>query len=139
MADVTTGDDDGLHRRQLPALVGSDCLTVAVDPHLSFHCDCICCIRLRRRCTTGLSFSRNQEEATADQTIESIFQLTEMIGAAIIPGNPITNLYFTLYGSNVIAKARSLTQDLKLGREFHFCHFCKIRTKLGLIGFFQYL
>lgn len=40
-----------------------------------------------------------------------------MLGAALSPGNPQANLYFTLYGSNTVGQARGLTEDLKLGRK----------------------
>jgi hypothetical protein len=43
-------------------------------------------------------------------------QLAQMLGAALVPGNPQANLYFTLYGSNTVNQARGLAQDLKLGR-----------------------
>lgn len=41
-------------------------------------------------------------------------QLLKMLGAAMIPGNPQANMYFTLYGSNTLDQARGLIRDLKM-------------------------
>ncbi|KAL8280305.1 hypothetical protein RQP46_007222 [Phenoliferia psychrophenolica] len=43
-------------------------------------------------------------------------QLSQMLGAALVPGNSQANLYFTLYGSNTVIQARGLARDLKLGQ-----------------------
>ena len=32
----------------------------------------------------------------------------------MIPGSPQTNMYFTLYGYNVVEQARGLIRDLKM-------------------------
>lgn len=37
-----------------------------------------------------------------------------MVGAAMIPGNPQANMYFTLYGYNTLDQARGLIRDLKM-------------------------
>ncbi|KAK4052815.1 hypothetical protein OIV83_002102 [Microbotryomycetes sp. JL201] len=43
-------------------------------------------------------------------------QLSQMLGAALVPGNSQANMYFTLYGSNTVSQARGLTRDLKMGQ-----------------------
>jgi hypothetical protein len=42
--------------------------------------------------------------------------LVQILGAAIYPGNPQANMYFTLYGYNSIEQARGLIRDLKMGQ-----------------------
>jgi len=42
--------------------------------------------------------------------------LVQIIGAAILPGSPQTNMYFTLYGYNTVLQARGLIRDLKMGQ-----------------------
>ncbi|KAG6917369.1 hypothetical protein DXG01_002834 [Tephrocybe rancida] len=42
--------------------------------------------------------------------------LVQMLGAAMIPGNPQANMYFTLYGFNTLDQARGLIRDLKMGQ-----------------------
>ncbi|KAL5526996.1 hypothetical protein ACEPAF_8725 [Sanghuangporus sanghuang] len=42
--------------------------------------------------------------------------LVQMIGGAIIPGNPQANMYFSLYGYNTLLQARGLIRDLKMGQ-----------------------
>ena len=37
-----------------------------------------------------------------------------MLGAALIPGSPQANMYFTLYGYNTLDQARGIIRDLKL-------------------------
>ncbi|KAF8663701.1 hypothetical protein AX16_000876 [Volvariella volvacea WC 439] len=46
----------------------------------------------------------------------NIQNLVQMIGAAMIPGNPQANMYFTLYGYNTLDQARGLIRDLKMGQ-----------------------
>lgn len=46
----------------------------------------------------------------------NIQNLVQMLGAAMIPGNPQANMYFTLYGYNTLEQARGLTRDLKMGQ-----------------------
>lgn len=43
-------------------------------------------------------------------------QLAQMLGAALIPGKPQANMYFTMYGSNTVLQARGLIRDLKMGQ-----------------------
>jgi OPT family oligopeptide transporter len=42
--------------------------------------------------------------------------LIQILGAAILPGNPQANMYFTLYGYNTVDQARGLIRDLKMGQ-----------------------
>ncbi|KAF9456897.1 peptide transporter MTD1 [Collybia nuda] len=42
--------------------------------------------------------------------------LVQILGAAMIPGNPQANMYFTLYGYNTLEQARGLIRDLKMGQ-----------------------
>lgn len=46
----------------------------------------------------------------------SIENLVQMLGGAIIPGKPVANMYFTLYGYNTLLQSLALLQDLKLGQ-----------------------
>ncbi|KAF9462816.1 peptide transporter MTD1 [Collybia nuda] len=46
----------------------------------------------------------------------NIQNLVQMLGAAMIPGNPQANMYFTLYGFNTLDQARGLIRDLKMGQ-----------------------
>ncbi|KAH8917353.1 OPT oligopeptide transporter [Atractiella rhizophila] len=46
----------------------------------------------------------------------SIQNLVQMVGGAIIPGKPVANMYFTLYGFNTVTQAYGLLRDLKLGQ-----------------------
>ena len=40
----------------------------------------------------------------------------QMLGAALVPGNPHANMYFTLYAYNSTEQGRSMTRDLKMGQ-----------------------
>ena len=42
--------------------------------------------------------------------------IIQMIGAYLEPGNPLTNMYFTLFGYNTVGQGLVLLQDLKLGQ-----------------------
>lgn len=46
----------------------------------------------------------------------NIQHLVQMLGAAMIPGSPQANMYFTLYGYNTLDQARGLIRDLKMGQ-----------------------
>lgn len=39
-----------------------------------------------------------------------------MVGGALIPGKPVANMYFTMYGYNPVLQALTLLRDLKLVR-----------------------
>ncbi|GAA5835259.1 hypothetical protein JCM11251_006662 [Rhodosporidiobolus azoricus] len=43
-------------------------------------------------------------------------QLSQMLGAALVPGNSQANMYFTLYGYNSSAQGLSLARDLKMAQ-----------------------
>ncbi|KAI8829648.1 peptide transporter MTD1 [Chytriomyces cf. hyalinus JEL632] len=45
--------------------------------------------------------------------VQTIIQL---IGGFIKPGNPVSNMYFTLYGYNATSQANAMLADLKLGQ-----------------------
>ncbi|RDX43336.1 OPT oligopeptide transporter [Lentinus brumalis] len=42
--------------------------------------------------------------------------LVQMVGGAMVPGRPVANMYFTLYGFNTYSLTLSLLRDLKLGQ-----------------------
>ncbi|KAI0089664.1 OPT oligopeptide transporter [Irpex rosettiformis] len=46
----------------------------------------------------------------------SIENLVQIVGGAIIPGRPVANMYFTLYGWNTVTQSLALLGDLKLGQ-----------------------
>ncbi|KAJ7874394.1 OPT oligopeptide transporter [Mycena leptocephala] len=46
----------------------------------------------------------------------SIENLVQMLGGALVPGKPVANMYFTMYGYQSVVQAYSLTNDLKIGQ-----------------------
>lgn len=46
----------------------------------------------------------------------SIENLIQMLGAALVPGKPVANMYFTVYGWNPVTQALYLSRDLKIGQ-----------------------
>ncbi|KAI0797406.1 OPT oligopeptide transporter [Irpex lacteus] len=46
----------------------------------------------------------------------SIENLVQIVGGAVIPGKPVANMYFTLYGWNTVTQSLALLGDLKLGQ-----------------------
>ncbi|KAJ6610636.1 OPT oligopeptide transporter [Mycena sp. CBHHK59/15] len=46
----------------------------------------------------------------------SIENLVQMLGGALVPGKPVANMYFTMYGYQSVVQAYSLTGDLKIGQ-----------------------
>ncbi|KAF5365456.1 hypothetical protein D9758_010828 [Tetrapyrgos nigripes] len=46
----------------------------------------------------------------------NIQNLMQMLGGALVPGKPVANMYFTLYGENPILQALALLGDLKMGQ-----------------------
>ncbi|KAF7964488.1 hypothetical protein HWV62_6985, partial [Athelia sp. TMB] len=46
----------------------------------------------------------------------SIENLVQMVGGAIMPGKPVANMYFTLYGYQTYTLTLNLLRDLKLGQ-----------------------
>jgi OPT oligopeptide transporter protein len=52
---------------------------------------------------------------TCFSTTEMLIR-SQMLGGALIPGKPVANMYFTMYGYNPVLQALALLQDLKLVR-----------------------
>ncbi|KAJ7070868.1 OPT oligopeptide transporter [Mycena amicta] len=42
--------------------------------------------------------------------------IARMLGAGLLPGKPIANMYFTLFAYNTTEQGRSMTRDLKMGQ-----------------------
>jgi len=42
--------------------------------------------------------------------------MVQMLGGALVPGKPVANMYFTMYGFNPVTQALNLLRDLKLGQ-----------------------
>ncbi|KAF9262064.1 OPT oligopeptide transporter [Marasmius fiardii PR-910] len=42
--------------------------------------------------------------------------IARMLGAALVPGKPHANMYFTMYGYNSTEQGRSMVRDLKIGQ-----------------------
>lgn len=61
-----------------------------------------------------------------------IAPLVQMLGGYIQPGNPVANMYFTLYGYNSMVQGNLLSQDLKLAQ---YCHLApKIAFTMQISG-----
>lgn len=61
-----------------------------------------------------------------------------MIGAYILPGMPLSSLYFGMYGFNSLYQAKFMLKDLKLGQYVHLAPRCVfivqiIGTSLGCV------
>jgi len=54
----------------------------------------------------------------------SIEVMIQMLGGALVPGKPVANMYFTVYGYNPVVQALALLKDLKLGQ------YCKIPPRV---------
>lgn len=48
--------------------------------------------------------------------VPNVQNLVQMVGSAVMPGNPQANMYFTLYGYNTLDQGRGLIRDLKMGQ-----------------------
>lgn len=48
--------------------------------------------------------------------LPSTQDMVQMVGGALIPGKPVANMYFTMYGYNPVLQALTLLRDLKLGQ-----------------------
>ncbi|KAK7038375.1 OPT oligopeptide transporter [Favolaschia claudopus] len=46
----------------------------------------------------------------------SIENMIQMLGGALIPGKPVANMYFTMYGYQPVVQAYTLCGDLKIGQ-----------------------
>ncbi|KAJ3142506.1 hypothetical protein HK100_002572 [Physocladia obscura] len=45
-----------------------------------------------------------------------VSNLVQMLGGFLKPGNPVANMYFTLFGSNAVSQATNMLADLKMGQ-----------------------
>lgn len=50
--------------------------------------------------------------------------LIQMIGAYLLPGHPLANLYFATFGNNSLVQAKHMLKDLKLGQYLHLAPKC---------------
>jgi OPT family oligopeptide transporter len=50
--------------------------------------------------------------------------LIQMIGAYMLPGHPLANLYFATFGNNSLVQAKHMLKDLKLGQYVHLAPKC---------------
>jgi hypothetical protein len=50
--------------------------------------------------------------------------LIQMIGAYLLPGRPLANLYFATFGYNSLYQAKNMLKDLKLGQYVHLAPRC---------------
>ncbi|KAF8155420.1 oligopeptide transporter [Crassisporium funariophilum] len=46
----------------------------------------------------------------------SVENMVQMLGGALVPGKPVANMYFTMYGFNPVTQSLNLLRDLKLGQ-----------------------
>jgi len=62
--------------------------------------------------------------------------LIQMIGAYMVPGRPVANMYFGMFGFNTLAQTKHLLKDLKLGQYVHLAPRCTFTMQLfgSLIG-----
>jgi hypothetical protein len=62
--------------------------------------------------------------------------LIQMIGAYLVPGRPLANMYFGMFGFNSLAQTQHLLKDLKLGQYFHLAPRCTFTMQLfgSLLG-----
>jgi OPT family oligopeptide transporter len=56
--------------------------------------------------------------------------LIQLIGAYLIPGKPVANMYFATYGFNSLYQAKFLLRDLKLGQYTHLPPRCTFTTQM---------
>ncbi|KAH9478936.1 Oligopeptide transporter 3 [Psilocybe cubensis] len=54
----------------------------------------------------------------------SIENMVQMLGGALVPGKPVANMYFTMYGYNPVVQSLNLLRDLKLGQ------YCKLPPRV---------
>jgi OPT family oligopeptide transporter len=66
----------------------------------------------------------------------SVQPLIQMIGAYLIPGRPLANMYFAVFGYNSLAQAQHMLKDLKLGQYVHLAPKCTFTMQIfgTLIG-----
>lgn len=56
--------------------------------------------------------------------------LIQMIGAYLVPGRPLANMYFATFGYNSLYMAKHLLKDMKLGQYTHLSPRCTFTTQL---------
>ncbi|KAF2400856.1 OPT superfamily oligopeptide transporter [Trichodelitschia bisporula] len=54
----------------------------------------------------------------------------QMIGAYLLPGKPLANMYFSTYGFNSLYQAKLMLKDLKLGQYTHLAPKCTFAMQL---------
>jgi OPT oligopeptide transporter protein len=57
--------------------------------------------------------------------------LIQMIGAYLLPGRPLANLYFATFGFNSLYQAKNMLKDLKLGQYVHLAPRCTFTMQSG--------
>jgi OPT family oligopeptide transporter len=73
-----------------------------VHPSVFTFTHCILTFDVQLYCTVGYA--------------PSIENLIHMVGGSIMPGRPVADMYFTLYGYNTVSQSLGLLRDLKLGQ-----------------------
>ncbi|KAF2399029.1 OPT superfamily oligopeptide transporter [Trichodelitschia bisporula] len=56
--------------------------------------------------------------------------LIQMIGAFMLPGRPLANMYFATFGYNSLYQAKNLLKDLKLGQYAHLAPRCTFSVQV---------
>jgi len=56
--------------------------------------------------------------------------LIQMIGAYVIPGRPLANMYFATFGFNSLYQAKHMLKDLKLGQYVHLAPKCTFTMQI---------
>lgn len=56
--------------------------------------------------------------------------LVQMVGGYIHPGEPVANMYFTLFGYNTVSQAQLLLRDLKLAQYAHLSPKCTFTSQI---------
>jgi hypothetical protein len=60
--------------------------------------------------------------------------LIQMIGAYVLPGRPLANLYFATFGFNSLYQAKNMLKDLKLGQYVHLAPRCTFTMQSKLLN-----
>jgi len=56
--------------------------------------------------------------------------LIQMIGAYLVPGRPLANMYFATFGFNSLYQAKHMLKDLKLGQYVHLAPRCTFAMQI---------
>jgi hypothetical protein len=56
--------------------------------------------------------------------------LIQMIGAYLLPGMPVANMYFGMFGFNSLHQAKNMLKDLKLGQYVHLAPRCVFAVQI---------